>query len=332
MTIDQIPVWLDCDPGTDDAFAILLSLLHPKFNLLGISTVYGNTDIDNTTHNALALCDLLNKSVPVYRGVNHPLAKPPRYAAYCHGVSGMGDVKLPQHPRFKEATDKPYHEAIKDAILAHENEICLVVVGAYTNIHTVFSKYPELKSKIKLMSMMGGAFDFGNITPHAEFNVFADPKAANELITDPELMNKIIINGLNFTHSAVATKKIRDALFSKGTSIRKTFEDILNYYNRHHSEKYKDSEGPPIHDPLAVFTVLPFSSDPKDYGVEFVKRRVKVIESGEMEGATVFVNGSKLTDPGNEKEGCMVPYKINNELFYSYIGEALDIADSLASE
>lgn len=328
MTSDPIPLWLDCDPGTDDAFAILLSAFHPKFKLLGISTVFGNTDLNQTTHNALGLLDVLHTDhVPVYRGEEAPLHKAPIDAHHVHGYSGMGDVRLPEKPKVKVSQDKSYIDAIKDAILEYENEICVLAVGAYTNIYKLFNRYPDLKSKIKYLSLMGGAFGFGNVTLHAEFNVYADPAAANYIFTDKILMDKIILNSLNLTHTVIATKEIKSKLFNKSSShIRSMYKQILDFYGLLHETKF-GLPGPPLHDPLAVFSVLPVLEKDAIYKYDYIRRQIKVIESGQREGETVFVNGSKITDSGNEEHGSIVGVKINGDLFFDYIEVALDLAE-----
>lgn len=201
MTAGSIPLWLDCDPGTDDAFAILLAVFHPRFKLLGISTVHGNAPLKSTTHNTLALLEVLKvKNIPVYKGESKPLVKDPYFAFYAHGKSGMGGANLPENISSKPANDKTYMEAIRDAILEYPDEICIAATGTFTNMSKLFEKYPELRGKVKYLTIMGAGFGIGNVTPYAEFNCYVDPEAANNLFHDEVLRNKIIVNGLNITH------------------------------------------------------------------------------------------------------------------------------------
>lgn len=332
MTISTVPIWLDCDPGTDDAFAILLALFHPQFKLLGISTVYGNAPIESTTRNTLGLLQILGiNDVPVYMGENTPLVRIPRYALDIHGDSGLGGATLPEELTLKPQLTK-YYDAMKDAILAHPHEICLVGVGTYTNIAILFKKYPELKPLVKYISVMGGAFEMGNNTKYAEFNVISDPHAANQLFHDEELMNKIIVNGLNITHTAMANESVRKRIYNpegdNNSELRKTFYDILNFYYKNYKSR-KDFIGPPLHDPLAVFNVLPMLDDGHDYNFEYIRRRITANEdpNDEREGETVFVNGSRISDPGNEPNGTIIGKKVDIDLFYEYVLEALDLAD-----
>lgn len=331
MSNQKIPIWLDCDPGVDDAFAILLLLFHPKFNLLGISTVHGNAPLETTTHNALGLLELLKiNHIPVYPGESKPLAKEPFFAAYAHGESGMDGADLPETPKLKASTDKTYLEAMRDAILAHPGEICVVASGTFTNMALLIEKFPDVKEKIKYVPIMGCGFGVGNVTKYAEFNVFVDPKAANIILGDEILMNKIIVNGLNITNTAVADSKVRQKLFVDKPSknvVRMTYENILNfYYNQLYAGQGYD--GAPLHDPLAVFTLLPVLEGEQGYGFEWFRKRARAVEGGEKDGQTFFVDGSNFEDEKNESSGSIIAKTIDMELFYDNVGIALDNAEN----
>lgn len=330
MTIKPIPVWLDCDPGTDDAFAILLLLFHPLFKLLGISTVHGNADLKSTTHNTLGLLEVMKVyNIPVYKGEQNPLEKAPFHAAYAHGESGLGGANLLVETRLKISTDKPYYEAIKDAVSQHQDEICIIATGAFTNLSVFFNKYPEIKSSIKYLPIMGAAFGFGNVTPYAEFNCFVDPKAANNLFKDPELQDKIIVSGLNITHTSVATEEYGNLLFDKLDKgvVTTMYENIMKF-SFEHLYKKQGWAGPPIHDPLAVFCLLPvYNDDAKTFKFESLRKRVIVAEGGETDGQTSFVDGTKIEDNINEDHGSIIAKSIDIPLFYQYLNEALKNAE-----
>lgn len=329
MTTDQIPIWLDCDPGTDDAFAILLLLFHPKFKVVGISTVHGNAPLETTTRNTLGLLEVMNvPEVPVYKGEAKPLMKEPFFAFYAHGDDGMWGANLPKHPKLQVKSDKSYADAMRDAILEYPNEICLLVTGAYTNASNLFEKYPEVKSKVKYIPVMGCGFGIGNVTEFAEFNLLVDPRAANNLFHDEILMNKIIVNGLNITNTAVADSKAREKLFGKPAKnvIRPLYEHILLYY---YNELYADQgmDGAPLHDPLAVFNILPVLEGAEQYGFESFRKRVTVVEGGEKDGQSLFVDGSSFEEGKDEETGSIIAKTVNMDMFYDYVALALDNAE-----
>ncbi|EGW32997.1 uncharacterized protein SPAPADRAFT_150506 [Spathaspora passalidarum NRRL Y-27907] len=302
ITNRPIPVWLDCDPGNDDVFAILLVLFHPRFNLLGISTVHGNAPLEMTTHNTLALLDLLQVyNVKVYEGSKRPLKIPPHYAFGVHGTTGLGGVTLPKKTINKPAKDMYYIEAMRSAICEHQGEICLVSTGTLTNISKLIAKYPEVKDKIRYIAIMGGAFNFGNVTPFAEFNIHTDPHAASSVIA--EFGDKVILTPLNLTHTAVATEWVRKQIYNdvegdnrRCSEIRKFFHDILMFYGQAYRENFGMTEGPPLHDPLALYSLLPFVDDAfEEYGYKYVQQPIKVVLDGEHQGETVV---SKENTPG----------------------------------
>ncbi|EGV61070.1 Uridine nucleosidase 1 [Yamadazyma tenuis] len=329
MTRAPIPIWLDCDPGTDDAFAILLLAFHPQFNLIGISTVHGNAPLNATTHNTVGLLDVLKLNhIPVYAGEVRPLVKEPFFGLYAHGKTGLGGAELPENPSVVVKNDKSYMEAIKEAVETHANEICVIATGTFTNMSNLFAKYPDLKHKIKYLPIMGAGFGVGNVTPYAEFNVYVDPKAANNLFHDEDLMDKLIVNGLNITHTAIADETIRQKLFGKPHKnlVRPMFESIMMFYFK---QLYSENgwAGPPLHDPLAVFTLLPVLYGAQAYKFEWFRRRVTAVEGGENDGETVFVDGSKFEDDGSEEHGSIIAKSVDIDMFYEYVGVALDNAE-----
>src|SRR5438132_3187612 len=168
---------LDCDPGHDDAIAILLAARHPETDLLAITTVAGNQSLDKTTLNALKVCSLANiRDVPVARGMDRPLVRPASHAANIHGESGMDGPDVPEpdiEPVAQHGVD-----LLIDMLLNSDGDITLVPTGPLTNIATAIRREPAILPKIKAVSLMGGAIGLGNTTPAAEFNIYADPEAA----------------------------------------------------------------------------------------------------------------------------------------------------------
>jgi purine nucleosidase len=169
---------LDCDPGHDDAIAILLAAGNPKIDLLGITTVSGNHNVDNTTRNALATCTAYGIKVPVAKGSPGPLIGDQVLAIEIHGETGLDGPVLP--PASFELDKRHAVDFIIDTVMAHEPKtVTLVPVGPYTNIALAARKDPRIIGRVKRVVAMGGAYTRGNITPAAEFNVYADPEAAD---------------------------------------------------------------------------------------------------------------------------------------------------------
>ncbi|EMG47141.1 URH1 Uridine nucleosidase [Candida maltosa Xu316] len=329
MIKQPIPIWLDCDPGNDDAFAILLSLFDPRFDLLGITTVHGNAPLHMTTHNTLGLLDLLQtyNKVKVYSGSEVPLKTPPVYALNVHGANGLGGIEFPEKTTNQVCHDLDYLEAMKQTIDAYSGNICLVCTGALTNIAKLVDKYPEIKSKLKYVSIMGGSFGFGNITSYAEFNFHSDPHAA-KIVVD-KLSSKIILSPLNFTHKVIATKNIRQSVYDfanekRNSYVRSVFHSILISYAAVYAQMGL-LDGPPIHDPLAVYSLLPFVTGNFDeYGYVCCKKKIEVMVDSEHAGQTVFKDDD---DDDGDGAAVYIGEKLDNKKFWDSILLSLKSAD-----
>lgn len=337
----HVPLWLDCDPGNDDAFAILLAAFCPYFNLVGISTVHGNVLLEKTSHNAAALLDVLGfrqDEIKVYAGSDRPLVVKPIHAEHIHGSSGIGGVTLPGRPRIKISNDKEYLTAMRDAIYEHEHEICVVCTGALTNFAKLIQKFPDVCEKIRYVSIMGGAIKTGNITPYTEFNIHCDPHAAAIVLQELRLANKIILAPLNITHTVLATEEVRkniyDATTDKNSELRSIFSKILNFYFDVYQTTYNNHIGPPVHDPLAVFLLLAMIAKDTPKLAKFacacnflyLQRHVQVVLDGEHMGETIIESGN-LDPLYKEEGGVYVGLSLNNQFYWSHIFNALELAD-----
>ena len=173
----KFPVWLDCDVGVDDAIAIMTAHALSEIDLLAISTVSGNAPLSATFPNAHRMNGLMKTHYPVYKGADRPLLVEPQYAAAFHGENGLGDVELPL-PEDAVMNDTPAWDALYACAKQHPGELRLIAIGPLTNIAIALTKYPELKTLLHTILIMGGAASGGNVTPAAEFNIYADPDAA----------------------------------------------------------------------------------------------------------------------------------------------------------
>jgi pyrimidine-specific ribonucleoside hydrolase len=243
----RIPVILDCDPGHDDALAITLALARPELDVLGITTIGGNSTLANTTRNALRVLALLGRTdVPVAAGPDQPLVRPLETAPQVHGVSGLDGADLPEpasEPRPEGAL-----EFLRATLAAAPAPVTLIPVGPLTNIGLLLRTYPASAEKIAGISLMGGAMGAGNWTPAAEFNIWVDPEAARIVFRSGL---PITMHGLDVTHKALMGLPEADRLDAVGTRVGHVFADLLRFFTRFHVEKY-GTDQTPIHDAVAV--------------------------------------------------------------------------------
>lgn len=203
----RIPVWIDCDPGVDDAAALVLADCLPELELLGISTVAGNAPLPLTTENALKICDLMGKDYPVYPGADKPLLRPYEYGESFHGADGLGGAFLPA-PR-RSAEKLPAWDAIYEAAKNCVGKLELITLGPLTNVAIALAKHPDLPDYLYRITLMGGSATRGNCTPAAEFNIHADPEAAQIVFRSP--VPKAMC-GLEVTEQAFLTREELDSL------------------------------------------------------------------------------------------------------------------------
>jgi inosine-uridine nucleoside N-ribohydrolase len=233
------PIVIDCDPGHDDAIAILLALASPEVELRGIVTVAGNQTVDKTTRNALKVLELAGRSdIPVVRGAAAPLRRPLRTAPQVHGESGLDGPDLP------EPTAMPSDDDPADWL---EPGVVLVPTGPLTNVARLVERGVAIESIV----WMGGAIGEGNVTPAAEFNAFVDPEAAAIVFGSGVPITMV---GLDVTHKALFTRAHADRLRGTGSAGRVVAE-LSDFFQVFHERRY-GFDGSPIHDALAVAHVI----------------------------------------------------------------------------
>jgi len=242
---------LDCDPGHDDAIAILLAGHHPEVDLLAITTVSGNQSVDKTTHNALKVCSLANlRTVPIARGMDRPLVRPAKHAPNIHGESGLDGPSIPE----PDIEPVPQHavDFLIDLLLNSDGDITLVPTGPLTNIATAIRREPAILPKIKAVSLMGGAIGLGNTTPAAEFNIYADPEAAAIVFG---CGRPITMCPLEVTHQALATEEVMGRLRAVNRPVATFVADLFAFFGHTYRINY-GFPAPPVHDPCAVAAVV----------------------------------------------------------------------------
>lgn len=215
--MNKYPVWLDCDVGVDDAIAIMTAHALAEIDLLAISTVSGNAPLEKTFPNAHRMNGLMKTHYPVYKGASRPLIAEPQYAPAFHGENGLGDVELPI-PEDAEMNDTPAWDALFDCAKKYPGELRLIAVGPLTNVAIALTKYPELSKLLHTILIMGGAASGGNVTPAAEFNIYADPDAAQIVFKSGV---PIVMCGLDVTLQAQLTPADWDELEKTGSAAGK---------------------------------------------------------------------------------------------------------------
>lgn len=241
---------LDCDPGHDDAIALLLALASPEVRLLGVSTVAGNQTLEKTTANAIRVLDHMGRpDIAVAAGAARPLIRERHVAADVHGETGLDGPDLPPPSRPAEPTSGIAWLAA--TIASNPRPVTLVPTGPLTNIALLLATYPEAQAGIERIVVMGGSFSDGNVTPAAEFNIWADPEAAHRVFSSGLDVTMV---GLDVTHRALITPSHVQQLAAAGRA-GKLVSDLYGFYSGFHADKY-GWNGAPVHDAVALAHVI----------------------------------------------------------------------------
>ena len=243
---------LDCDPGHDDAVALLLAWGSPAIDLVGVTTVGGNQTIEKVTRNALAVARVAGiHGIPFAKGAAHPLLRSVETAESIHGDSGLDGPVLPE-PDI-ELDPRPAAQLIVDTVMASEpGTITLVPTGPLTNIALAARLEPAIVDRVREVVLMGGGARIGNWSAVAEFNIVVDPEAAAIVF---EAGWPVTMVGLDLTHQALATDEVVAAIEAIGTGPARFARELMDFF----ASSYKEAAGfdhPPVHDPCAVAYVI----------------------------------------------------------------------------
>jgi len=303
-------VIIDCDPGQDDAVALLLALAsEDELDLAGITCVAGNVPLRHTVRNALRVRELSGRrNVPVYAGCPAPILQPLATAEDVHGKTGLDGVDLPE-PDHGAEERHAVEFIIESCRAAPDGGITLCPIGPMTNIAMALVMVPEIRRSIREIAFMGGvALDPGNITPSAEFNIFVDPHAA-EIVARSGI--PLTMFGLDVTHKALATPARRAAIESIQTPVAQAVGQMLAYYDRTDVDRYSDV-GTPLHDPCVIAYLLRPEL--------FQGRRCSVTvdtSGGPSLGRTVVDWWGKTDAPAN----CLVITEIDADGFFELLNQ-----------
>ncbi|AWV35783.1 MULTISPECIES: nucleoside hydrolase [Paenibacillus] len=305
------PIIIDCDPGHDDAIAILLAIANSeKLDLRGITTVGGNQILDKITDNALKVISFVNADIPVAKGAAGPLFGKLVTGEEAHGESGMDGPLLP--PSKFRPVEQGAVEFMLDIIRSSEEKITLVPMAPLTNIALLITAYPEIKDRIEKISLMGGGISYGNVTSTAEFNIYVDPEAARIVF---ESGIPITMSGLDVTDKAAIFEDEILALKERGP-VSTMVGELLDFYSIY--GKKMGYVGSALHDPCAVAWLL----HPELF--EFEHLYVTVETEGKLtRGMTVADRRKKTDRPANVQ----VLVGVDREAFMKLIFDSLEKLD-----
>lgn len=237
---------LDCDPGHDDAVALMLAGNHETINLLGVTVESGNQTLEKTAFNTLNLVQYLNLDVPVCLGVDSPLIRHVEVAEKIHGESGLDGFTFP--PLKKQADKRHAVEFIIEALENANDPITLVTTGPLTNIALVYKLRPDLITKIEQHVLMGGSVGSGNVSAAAEFNILCDPEAAH-IVFNADV--KRVMVGLDVTRQVKVLPAIVDRMETINNHVSDLFVKLMRVYNENQLKVF-GLPGGPLHDPVTV--------------------------------------------------------------------------------
>jgi inosine-uridine nucleoside N-ribohydrolase len=244
------PVVIDCDPGHDDAVALLLALASPELHLLGVTTVAGNQTLEKTTANAIRVLELAARGdVPVAAGADRPLLRELVVADWVHGESGLDGPALA--PPGAAPLDRRAVDFLAEIVAASDEPVTLIPTGPLTNVALLLERHPEIAARLARIVLMGGSIAEGNVTPAAEFNIWADPEAAAAVFGSGLDVTMV---GLDVTHQALLTPHYAERLRASGRPGAFVAE-LADFFHGFHAQTY-GFDGPPVHDAVAVAHVV----------------------------------------------------------------------------
>ncbi len=307
----QRKILLDCDPGHDDAVAMMFAWGNPSIELLGVTTVGGNQTLDKVTRNALSVATVVGMhDVPIAAGCRLPLVRPVEIAPDVHGDSGLDGVELPE----PAVQLDPRHgvDLIIETIMSNEpGTVTLVPTGPLTNIAMAARKEPRIVERVQEVVLMGGGYHVGNWSPVAEFNIKVDPEAAHIVFNEKW---PIVMVGLDLTHQALATDEVAERIAAVPGSVSQFTLGLFTFFRK----AYQDAQGfefPPVHDPCTLAYLI----DPTI--VETVKVPVDVELNGSL---TTGMTVADFRAPAPEDCHTKVATRLDAPRFWGLVVDAID--------
>ena len=301
---------LDCDPGHDDAVAIMMAAKHSNIDLLGVTVVAGNQTLDKTTTNALNVCQHLNLDVPVYKGMSLPMVRRQRIADDIHGETGLDG------PVFAPLTKKPEPEHavefIIETIMKSDGDVTIVPTGPLTNVAMAMRYEPKMVPKIQEIVLMGGGYNLGNVTPCAEFNILADAEAAY-VVFDSGV--PVVMMGLDITNQVQCVPATVERMDKIGNAASKLFADMMSFVMITQNKVF-GLEGSPLHDPTCIAWLI----DPTCVELKEMHTEIE-LRSEKCYGRTICDYFSVTGNAPNSR----VAVEINNDKFWDIVEQCLKL-------
>lgn len=291
----------------------MMAGIHPDFDVLGITTVKGNQTIEKTT-NALNVCQWLGLDIPVYEGMTEPMVIPgPPTEERVHGQSGLDGPKFPKLTKQKESKSAVQY-LIDTLLAANDHEITLIPTGPLTNIAMAMRLEPRIISKIKEIVLMGGSYENGNVTPAAEFNIYADAEAAYVVFNSGI---HITMMGLDVTRKALCYPSVVDRMEKINNKASKLFVDMMRFFIKAQHDTY-GWEGAPLHDPCTVAYLI----DPTIFKVRECHTDIE-IRSEQSYGRT----NCDIFNLNNQPKNTSVAMDIDTNKFWDTVESCLRMYD-----
>ena len=294
---------IDCDPGHDDAIALLVANYSDQLNLIGVSTCAGNQTIDKTSKNADNLLRFFNSDIKVAKGETDPIKRKVKTCPEIHGESGLDGYDFPFY--IAKYDHRPAYQFIIDTVLANK-DIVVVTTGPMTNLALAISKCPEITKNIKEIVLMGGSTTEGNITKEAEFNILVDPEAADICFKSGVPLRML---GLNVTRKILVTDEVIEKASKINTKGSDLFVKLMKVFNEN-QRRFFGLEYGPLHDPATIVSLV----NPKAF--EFEPMHVKIDTTD-----TLYLGKTRCSK--DEPANCMVATKVNLDEYWSVIYESL---------
>lgn len=307
--MDKRKIILDCDPGHDDAVAIMMAARHPKLELLGITIVAGNQSLEKTSINGLNVCQHLGIDVPVCAGCSVPMVRAKQIIADdIHGVTGLDGPVF--EPLTKKLDSRHAVDFIIETLMKSDGDITLVPTGPLTNIAMAMRMEPRIIDKIKEIVLMGGSYQLGNVTPAGEFNIVADAEAAYVVFTSGR---PIVMMGLDLTRQALCYPEIVDRMDMIGNKAAHLFADLMRFFGATQKKVFGWAGGP-LHDPTCIAYLI----DPSCIETKPMYTEIE-IRSEKCYGRTLcdYFNTTK------KEPNSLVAVKLDKEKFWNIVEECI---------
>jgi inosine-uridine nucleoside N-ribohydrolase len=310
VSAERRRVVLDCDPGHDDAMAILLAAASPEVELEAITTVAGNQTLDKVTLNARRVCSVAGLDIPIAAGRARPLRRDPIVAGDIHGSSGLDGVEWDEPTVALDGRDGV--ELIVQRALADDpRPLTIVAVGPLTNVAAAIQAEPRVAERVDRIAIMGGAIGLGNRTPSAEFNIHVDPEAADIVLRSGA---PITLVPLEVTHRALATDDVLERIAALGTPVARTAVALMRFFAETY-ERVFSFPAPAVHDPCAVAAVI----DPTIVDVRPMSVVIDTTDGPSAGRTACDVHGVTGADPN-----ALVGVDLDVERFWDLVVAALE--------